>query len=91
MTHDSFNVSDDVLASVHRRDRLEVEVLQAGDAGAALNQAILTKDDPQADVLFGVDNTFLSRALDADLFEPYESPALDAVDRRVRSSTPSTA
>jgi thiamine transport system substrate-binding protein len=41
-----------------------------------LNKAILTKNAPLADVLFGVDNTFLSRALEADLFEPYASPAL---------------
>ncbi|MCK7519748.1 MAG: hypothetical protein MZV64_19500 [Ignavibacteriales bacterium] len=36
-----------------------------------LNKAILTRDAPLADVLFGVDNTFLSRALEAEIFEPY--------------------
>ena len=36
-----------------------------------VNQAILTKDPPLADVLYGVDNTFLSRALDAGIFDPY--------------------
>jgi thiamine transport system substrate-binding protein len=41
-----------------------------------LNKAILTKDAPLADVLFGVDNTFLSRALQADIYEPYVSPEL---------------
>ncbi|HET6443148.1 MAG TPA: thiamine ABC transporter substrate-binding protein, partial [candidate division Zixibacteria bacterium] len=45
--------------------------LPAGDTGAALNQAILARNDPLADVFFGVDNTFLSRALDADIFVPY--------------------
>src|SRR3546814_6251483 len=45
-----------------------------------LNQAILSKGSPQGDVLFGVDSTFLSRALDEDLFVPYESPALEGVD-----------
>ncbi len=44
-----------------------------------VNQAILTKDRPLADVLYGIDNTFLSRALEAGIFEPYESPALEAV------------
>ena len=44
-----------------------------------LNQAILTKDAPLADVLFGVDNTFLSRALDADIFEAYQSPVLSEI------------
>ena len=44
-----------------------------------LNQAILTKDAPLADILFGVDNTFLSRALDADIFEAYQSPVLSDI------------
>ena len=44
-----------------------------------VNQAILTKDDPLGDVFFGVDNTFLGRALDEEIFEPYRSPALGDV------------
>ncbi|MEY2569946.1 MAG: thiamine transport system substrate-binding protein, partial [Acidimicrobiaceae bacterium] len=42
--------------------------------------AILTKDSPTADVLYGIDNTLLARALDAGLFEPYASPALASLD-----------
>ena len=76
VTHDSFAVSDDVLASFTEETGLEVKVLPAGDAGAALNQAILTADDPLGDVIFGVDNTFLSRATEADILVPYESPEL---------------
>ena len=79
MTHDSFAVSDDVLADFTKETGVTVRVLTSGDAGAMLNQAILTKDNPLADVLYGVDNTFLSRALDAGLFEPYSPAALDRV------------
>ncbi|HZK49683.1 MAG TPA: thiamine ABC transporter substrate-binding protein [Thermoleophilia bacterium] len=79
MTHDSFAVSDDVLAAFTRETGIRVRVLTSGDAGIMLNQAILTRDNPLADVLYGVDNTFLSRALDAGLFEPYAPPALDRV------------
>ncbi len=68
MTHDSFAVSDDVVASFEESSGLTLEVLEAGDAGSVVNQAILTKNEPLADVLFGVDNTFLSRALDEDIF-----------------------
>ena len=82
MTHDSFNASEDVLARFTDETGIEVEILRAGDAGAALNQAILTRDNPEADVFFGVDNTFLSRAVDAELFVPYESPALAAIDQQ---------
>ncbi|MHB9149313.1 MAG: thiamine ABC transporter substrate-binding protein [Thermoleophilia bacterium] len=79
MTHDSFAVSDDVLAAFTQETGLTVRVLNSGDAGAMLNQAILTKDNPLADVLYGVDNTFLSRALEAGLFESYAPAALDSV------------
>jgi thiamine transport system substrate-binding protein len=82
MTHDSFAVSDDVLADFTRQTGVTVRVLTSGDAGAMLNQAILTKDNPLADVLYGVDNTFLSRALEAGLFEPYAPAALDRVSDR---------
>lgn len=50
---------------------IEVEVLVAGDTGTMLSKAALTAGNPEGDVMWGVDNTFLSRALDADVFEPY--------------------
>jgi thiamine transport system substrate-binding protein len=79
LTHDSFAISKDVITAFETDNNAKVVFLQSGDAGAVLNQAILTKDAPLADVLFGVDNTFLSRALDADIFEAYQSPVLTDV------------
>jgi thiamine transport system substrate-binding protein len=79
MTHDSFAVSEAVVTSFEQANNAKVVFLQSGDAGAALNKAILTKDAPLADLLFGVDNTFLSRALEADIFEAYDSPALAGI------------
>jgi len=76
MTHDSFAVSDDVKQEFEQQNGVTVKILKSGDAGVMVNQAILAKDAPLADVLYGVDNTFLSRALDAGIFEPYMSPAL---------------
>ena len=79
MTHDSFAVSEDVVKAFEDANNAKLVFLQSGDAGAVLNKAVLTKDAPLADVLFGVDNTFLSRALEADIFEPYASPALQDI------------
>jgi len=76
MSHDSFSASEEVIAQFQEQHNAEVKFLKAGDAGSALNQAILSKENPLADVFFGVDNTFFSRALEADIFEPYPSPAL---------------
>jgi thiamine transport system substrate-binding protein len=79
ITHQSFLISDEVMAMFEQEHNVTVEILRADDAGAMLNQAILTKDNPLGDVLFGVDNTFLSRSLEAGIFEPYESPLLASV------------
>jgi thiamine transport system substrate-binding protein len=76
MTHDSFAMSEAVLKKFEDANKVKVTLLLSGDAGAALNKAILTREAPLADVFFGVDNTFLSRALAADIFDPYASPAL---------------
>lgn len=79
MTHDSFSVSESVIKEFENANQVMVNFLLAGDAGSALNKAILSKDSPIADVLYGVDNTFLSRALMESLFEPYQSPLLDEI------------
>ena len=80
ITHDSFAVTEpEVLGVFESQNNARVNVLRAGDAGSMVNQAILTKDNPLADVLFGVDNTFLSRALDAGIFEPYGAAGLATV------------
>ena len=79
MTHDSFNVSKDVVAVFEKENNVTIRFLKSGDAGTALIQAILSRDNPLADVFFGVDNTFLSRALEADIFIPYASPMLSAI------------
>lgn len=79
VTHDSFAVSKSVLAAFTKQTGIKVEVLPSGDAGAALNQVILTKDNPIGDAFYGLDNTFLSRALSAGIFQPYQSPQLASV------------
>lgn len=84
MTHDSFDISEDVLSAFESEHEARVEILKAGDAGVVLNQAILSKENPLADVLYGVDNTLLGRALEADIFEAYESPMLGQVADRLK-------
>ncbi|WP_405665725.1 thiamine ABC transporter substrate-binding protein [Streptomyces sp. NBC_01166] len=79
VSHDSFNASDAVLKAFTKQTGYKVKVLKSGDAGAALNQEILTKGSPRGDVFFGADNTLLSRALDNGLFTPYEAKGLDRV------------
>ena len=84
LTHDSFALSPDVLEQLTEETGIELEVVAQGDAGSVVNQAILTKSSPLADVLYGVDSTFLGRALAEDLFVPYEAEGLDAVAPALR-------
>ena len=79
ISHDSFNLSDGTLAEFEAQTGVTVELLEVGDTGTLVAEAILTKDAPLGDVLFGIDNTFLQRGLDAGIFLRYESPALAGV------------
>ncbi|MCU0495762.1 MAG: thiamine ABC transporter substrate-binding protein [Anaerolineae bacterium] len=80
ITHDSFNISEDILTQFQDESGITVEIVRLGDTGTLVNQAILTQNNPLGDVLYGIDNTFLTRGLEADLFLPYESPRLETVD-----------
>jgi len=79
VTYDSFPESDtslnDALAEFGEETGITVEILVAGDTGTMLSKAELTAGNPEGDVMWGVDNTFLSRAVDGGVFEPYASPA----------------
>ena len=79
MTHDSWALSAELIAGFERDNGARVEILTSGDAGSLVNTAILARGNPIADVLYGVDNTFLSRALDAEIFLPYPPKGLDQV------------
>ncbi|MFD8234208.1 thiamine ABC transporter substrate binding subunit [Streptomyces sp. NPDC059696] len=84
VSHDSWAASEDVIAAFEKQSGYKVNVLKDGDAGQAVNKAILTKDNPQGDVLFGVDNTLLSRALDNGLFQSYEAKGSERVEPEYR-------
>lgn len=84
MTHDSFAVTEDVIAAFEEDNHAQVKILMYGDAGTATNQAILNKDNQLADVFFGIDNTLLSRGLEAGIFEAYQSPLLAQIPDQFR-------
>ena len=86
LTHNSFNISNEVLEAFTQETGIEVELLEGGDAGETVNRAILTQGNPLADVLYGVDNSLIARAAQAGIFEPYRSPMLDRVPEAYRFS-----
>ncbi len=79
LTHDSFDVSEQILRAFETDSGIDVTVLRAGDAGQVVSRAILTSGDPEGDVLFGIDDNLLHDALEAEVFTPYAAPRLEAV------------
>ena len=79
LTHDSFAVTKSLLTDFTARTGITVNVVSDGDAGQLVNKAALTAGNPEGDVLFGVDNTLLSRAVSAGVFDPYLSPRAASV------------
>jgi thiamine transport system substrate-binding protein len=82
VTHDSFAVRQELLDEFQKTTGIKVEIRKTGDAGALTNQLVLTKANPIGDIAYGVDNTFASRALQENVFQPYQSPDADKGPQR---------
>ena len=80
LAHDSFTPSEGIFDQFTADTGIRVQVVRSGDAGTLVTKAVLAAGNPEADVLWGVDNTLLSRTLDADVFLPYVSVHRDDLD-----------
>ncbi len=69
VAHDSFAISDESIAKFQEESGFELEIVRAGDAGSLTNRLVLTKDSPIADVVFGIDNTFMGVAEENQIIE----------------------
>ena len=88
LAHDSFTYPEGMFDEFTTRTGITVDVVLAGDAGELVTKAVLTSGNPEGDVLWGVDNTLLSRALEADVFVPYASANLSTMDPDVTIDVP---
>lgn len=70
-THDSWAMDEKVLAAFTEQTGITVKIATNGDGGTLTNKLVLTKDAPIADGVFGIDNTFATRAIDAGVLAPY--------------------
>lgn len=89
LAHESFTPSEGIFDEFTAETGVAVEVIAVGDAGTMVTKAALTSGNPEGDVLWGVDNTLLSRALEAQVFEPYESSSLADIDPSLFEGVPS--
>lgn len=79
-THDSWAMSKEVLADFRKQTGITVKIQPQGDGGELTNKLVLTKDNPIADGVYGIDNTFASRAVDEGVFAGLGSAADKVVD-----------
>lgn len=83
LAYDSFTVPAEIFDSFTEDTGIVVKIASSGDAGELISKAALTAGNPEGDVLWGVDNTLLARALEAEIFDPYSSDAAPIASRLV--------
>ena len=71
-----------------RSTGIAVKIVIAGDAGTMVTKATLTAGNPEGDVMWGVDNTLLSAALDGEVFTSYEPADWEAIATDLRALVP---
>jgi thiamine transport system substrate-binding protein len=77
-THDSWAMSRSVLRKFTKETGYTVKIEPNGDVGQLTNKLVLTKGAPIADMTYGIDNTFASRAVDQGILVDYSPPGQPA-------------
>lgn len=75
MVHSSFSLPKPLIAQFETENKVKLAITKGGDAGEMLNKLILTKANPIADVVYGIDNTLAQKAIQANILTPYNGPA----------------
>ena len=72
VAYDAFTPADGIFDRFTEETGVKVRIVTAGDTGTMVSKAILTAGKPEGDVMWGIDNTFLSRAQKAEVLESFE-------------------
>ena len=72
LAYDAFTPAEGIFDEFEKQTGATVKVVTGGDSGTVISKAILTAGNPEGDVLWGVDNTTISRAQKATLLHSYE-------------------
>jgi thiamine transport system substrate-binding protein len=72
LAYDAFTPSEGIFDAFTAATGAKVKIITGGDSGVLVSKAILTAGTPEGDVLWGLDNTLLSRAQKARLLNSYE-------------------
>jgi thiamine transport system substrate-binding protein len=77
----SWGLAEATMHKFEEANNCKITLVGAGDAGQVLNKAILEKDHPQADILVGIDNNYLAKAMKYEILGPYQSKNIDVVPK----------
>lgn len=80
MVHSSFDLPKPLLAQFEAQSGVKLVLIKGGDAGEMLNKLILTKANPVADAVFGIDNTLLAKALSFGVLQTAALPFQATMD-----------
>ena len=72
LAYDAFTPQEGLFDAFTAATGAKVKVVTGGDSGVLISKAILTAGTPEGDVLWGLDNTLLSRAQKTELLTSYE-------------------
>ena len=75
MVHSSFSLPKPLLAQFETQAGVKLSIIKGGDAGEMLNKLILTRANPVADVVFGIDNALIAKAQAAGVLDNAPAPA----------------
>jgi thiamine transport system substrate-binding protein len=84
VTHDSWSMPDEVVAAFEESSGYALDVVPSGDAGALTNKLVLTKGNPLGDAVYGIDNTFATRAVDQGVLAEHVPAELPASAKELR-------
>jgi thiamine transport system substrate-binding protein len=90
ITHSSFDINRDLLERFEQEHDAKVEIRKGGDANEVVNRALLNAGNPEGDVLYGVDNLTLPRAVKAGVFEEYSAARRESIPADVRADVGDT-
>ncbi|HEY5424565.1 MAG TPA: thiamine ABC transporter substrate-binding protein [Ilumatobacteraceae bacterium] len=92
VAYDSFPTEktslNDALDEFTKSTGIPVKIVIAGDAGTMVTKAKLTAGNPEGDVMWGVDNTLLSSAIDGKVFSKYQPNGANAIDTTLTALVP---
>ncbi len=80
---ESWGIGPKIVPIFEKKFNCKVKLVGCGDAGQLLNKAIKEKANPVADVIVGIDNTFLEKALDESILRPFKPENLSKVKKSV--------